>query len=129
MSKKQDKIETIEINGQRYVLESDIKATVPDELDGLKYAIVRSRNQGVMAGYVVEFNTQGYVLLKRARQLWRWNSKLTLIDLAEDGINKKENCKFSGESSQNVIMTEACGIIYCTEKAGKSIRELEAYNG
>jgi len=128
MSKKQDKIETIEINGQKYVLESDIVQQKPDELDGLRYAIIRSRNQGVMAGYV--FAVSGSVVeLKRARQLWRWNSKFTLIELAEYGVNKKENCKFSCESSQSVIMTEACGLIYCTEQAGKSIRELEAYNG
>ena len=122
---KQDKIETISINGEDYVKRSALRASEPDELDGLKYAVVRSRNQGVMAGYVVDITGQA-VTLKKARQLWRWSSKFVLTDLAEYGINEEDNCLFSCESSQDSVMLEACGVLYCTLKAGESIRSVKA---
>jgi len=128
MSKKQNEINTIAINGEEYVKLTDVKQSKLDELDGLKYAIVRSRNQGVMSGYVVSINGQA-VTLKRARQLWRWSSKFVLTDLAENGVRESKNCKFSCESSQETIMLEACGVIYCTEKGGQSIRKVENYSG
>lgn len=121
------KLKTITLDGVDYVRKDQIKSTAPDELDGLKYAVVRSRNQGVMSGYVVDISGQ-VVTLKRARQLWKWNSKFTLVELAESGVNLSDNCKFSEESSQEVIMLEACGVIYCSETGGQSIRSQKAYS-
>ena len=126
MSKKQNKIETISINGQEYVLASEVKNCEPAvNTDGLKYAIVRSRYQGVMSGFVKRIDGQTVVLLK-ARQLWRYDSKFVLVDMAEFGVRNEEDCKFSYEMSQEMIMTEACGIIYCTESAMNSIRNVKA---
>jgi hypothetical protein len=126
MSKeKQDKIETIEINGQRYVREDQILSSEPKELDGLRYAIVRSGNQGVMSGYVVSVEGQS-VTLKRARQIWRYDSRFVLADMAEFGVRNADDCKFSTEMSQDAVMLEACGILYCTKVGADSIISVKA---
>jgi hypothetical protein len=127
MSKKQNEINTIAINGEEYVKLTDVQHTKPDELNGLKYAIVRSRNQGVMSGYVYDICGQ-CVTLKRARQLWKWSSDFVLTDMAEKGIKTKSDCKFSCEASQDTIMLEACGVLYCSSKAGESIRSVSSYS-
>ena len=118
------KPETLMIDDVKYIRE-DAAQQRPDELDGLKYAIVRSRNQGVMSGYVLSVSGQ-VVTLKKARQIWRYDSRFVLTDMAEYGVRNVENCKFSCEMSQDAIMLEACGVLYCTEKAGQSIRSVEA---
>ena len=119
------KPETMMIDDVKYVREDSVKSSNSDELNGLKYAIVRSRVQGVMAGYIESVQGQA-VVLKRARQLWRWHSKFVLADLAEFGCQDTSKCKFSDELSQDTIMLEACAVMYCTEVAGKSIRGIEA---
>ena len=121
----QEKIESISLNGKEYVLASSVRGNLPDELDGLKYAIVRSRNQGVMTGYVKSRKGQVVELVK-SRQIWRYDSKFVLSDMAEFGVRNADECKFSCEMSQDMVMLEACGILYCTDIAGDSIRGVKA---
>lgn len=111
---------SIMIDNIEYV-RKDLVNQGPDELNGLKYAIVLSRNQGVVAGYIKSIHGQTVEIL-RARQLWRWDSTFILQDMAENGVRYPENCKFSKELSQPMIMTEACGILYCSKNGGESIR-------
>lgn len=118
------KLKTIDLDGVKYVRQDQIPSS--DELNGLRYAVVRSRNQGVMAGYVVSIEGQA-VTLKRARQLWRWNSKFTLVELATSGVNEESECKFSEENANDVIMLEACGVIYCSVVGGDSIRKIKSF--
>ena len=116
------------IDDVEYIKKSDVRTECePDETDGLKYAIVRSRQQGVMSGYVLSIEGQS-VTLKRARQIWRYDSKFVLVDMAEYGVRNQDECKFSCESSQGVVMLEACGVLYCTKEARSSIRSVEAQN-
>lgn len=91
------------------------------EVDGLQYAIVRSYAQGVMCGFVESINGQT-VTLRRARQMWRWSSRFVLPDIAEFGLTTRWERKFSAEMSQPAVMTEACGILYCTDVARDSLR-------
>lgn len=118
------KPDSIKIDDTEYV-RKDVVSGGPDECDGLRYAIVRSRDQGVMSGYVKAIDGRAVTLLK-ARQLWRWDSKFLLPELAEFGIRKVENCKFSCATSEPVVMLEACGVIYCTATGGASIRDVKA---
>ena len=95
-----------------------------NELDEKPYVIVRSRNQGVMSGYLDKYEGQ-VVHLSRARQLWQWKSDFLLPELADKGP-KPEGCKFSCEMSQQMIMLEACGILFCSAAAGAAIRAVPA---
>ena len=45
--------------------------------------------------------------------------------MAEDGPDPSE-CKFSCEMSQQMVMLEACGILFCTAKAANAIRAVPA---
>ncbi len=116
-------IEKLTIEGVTYVPEgSQPKPAVDDE--GLRYAIVRSRDQGVMCGFVKSVEGRR-VTLVLARQMWRWSSKFVLTDAAEHGVTEKWENKFSCEASQETEMLEACGILYCTDKAMVSLRAVE----
>ena len=115
----------VEIDGEKYIKESE--AYIPCEYDFLRYAIVRSREQGVMSGYVYSINGRT-VILKRARQLWSYDSRFVLPDLAEHGVSDAKKCKFSCEMSRDMVMLEACGVIYCTKKAAESIISVKATN-
>ena len=120
------KIVTLTIDGvdSEYVRADSVRSE-PDELDGLHYAIVRSRDQGVMAGYVVSIDGSA-VELKQARQLWRWNSKFALPDLAEYGPTTPDECKFSAPMSQPMTVLSACGVLRCTADAGEALRSVPA---
>lgn len=118
-------LEKITINGINYVREDSVKPSKSLVVDGLKYAIVRSRDQGVMCGFVKEIDGQQVTLI-RARQMYRWDSDFVLPDLAEKGVRNPKNCKFSCEMGQEMEMLEACGVLYCTEKAAKDLIAISA---
>lgn len=92
--------------------------------DGLNYVIVRSREQGVMSGYLVGYDGR-IVTLRKARQIWRYDSKFVLVDFAEYGARDASQCKLSCEALRDIIMLEACAIIPCTVEGGESIRSIK----
>ena len=113
---------TISINGINYVRED---ATTATEVDGLRYAIVRSADQGVVCGFVEQIDGRR-VTLRNARQMWQWSSKFVLQDIAEHGVTSSYENLFSCEMSQPLEMLEACGVLYCTDKGRESLRSVEA---
>ena len=109
----------IEVNGVAYVPKSDAVNAQAQQLDGMKYVIVRTYTAGVFAGYLK--NREGKeVTLVNARRLWYWVGAATLSQLAEEGVNKPENCKFPCEV-QEVTLTEAIEVLNATETAKKAI--------
>ena len=120
------KPETMMIDDVKYIRADSVAASEPDVgTDGLSYAIVRSRNQGVMCGYVYSQDGQVVELL-RARQIWRYDSTFALPDIAEHGMRDPAKAQMSVPMSQPCVMTEACGILYCTKKAGEQLRQIVA---
>ena len=113
---------TIKIDDVEYIRADSMQHQ--DTQDGKPYVIVRSKNQGVMSGYLDGYDGQ-VVRLSRARQLWQWKSGFVLPEMAEGGPDPSE-CKFSCEMSQQMVMLEACGILFCTEKAARAIRAVPA---
>ena len=120
------KAEEITVNGVTYVQKGS-EISEHGELDGLKYAIVRSQMQGVMCGFVESISGRT-VVLRRARQMWKWSSRFVLTDVAEYGLTEKWERRFSCEASQKTEMLEACGVLYCTDKAMESLRSEGAVN-
>jgi hypothetical protein len=119
------KPETMMIDEVKYVRADSIDSREPDTCDGLDYAIVRSRNQGVMCGYVESIDGQT-VVLRQARQIWKYDSTFVLPDIAEHGMRNPDNAMLSVAMSQKCVMTEACGVMYCTKKAGEQLRNIKA---
>ncbi|MAF42621.1 MAG: hypothetical protein CMI54_00440 [Parcubacteria group bacterium] len=111
-------LKTITLDGVDYVRADSMQELAP-EVDGLKYCIVRTYSAGVFAGYIKDRNgKEGTVL--NARRLWRWNGAASLSQLAVDGTNDPENCKFPCEVP-SIDLMEIIEVIPCSEKAKKSI--------
>jgi len=120
MTKKSTTI-TMTIDGEtaEYVRADSVESKSKKH-DGMDYAIVRSRNQGVMCGYVESISGQ-QVKLHQARQIWRYDSTFVLPDIAEHGPRDAKKMQMSVPMSQLCVMTEACGVLYCSEVAANAL--------
>jgi hypothetical protein len=92
-----------------------------------KYVIVRSRNEGINAGFVKEIDETG-VVLSSARRIWyhkpkdpktSWYEGVSLSGLSSDS-------KISAEVLEKVII-EDFSLTLCTEEARLSIQNHPAH--
>ena len=90
-----------------------------------KKVIIRGDRSGVEFGELVEQNGNE-VTLKNARRLWYWAGAASLSQLAMDGPKIPESCKFTVTVSSITIL-DAVEIIPCTDKAIKSIEEVDEW--
>lgn len=91
------------------------------------YVIVRSQNEGINAGTLVECGRE-FVVLDNARRMWYHEPADRLSSwyegVAESGLS--ENSKVSGAVSRKVIV-EDYSITLCSEEAKISIEGHPAY--
>ena len=111
-------LKKIEIDGVKYIPEGSYKKA--KGLKGMPYVIVRTFSAGVFAGYL-ESKKGKEVVIRNSRRIWKWAGAASLSQLAVDGTNKPDGCKFPCEVDKTEL-TEAIEILYCTEKARKSIQ-------
>ena len=118
----QTQIKTITINGVEYIEKSSAQRA-PVDVSGMVYCIVRSRDQGVVCGYVDKPTeiTGRAVTVHSARQIWRYDSTFVLMDLAENGPRDASKMMVSAPLSAPFRMLEACGIYPCAD-SGASLR-------
>ena len=117
-------VDVISINGVEYVKKgAEVKEAVC--LDGMKYVICRSYAAGVFAGYLQSRNGRE-VVMRKARRLWYWDGAASLSQLAMEGVNKPQNCKFPCEVDC-VELLEVSEILNVTEKAQKSIQGVKVW--
>jgi len=92
-------------------------------------SIVRSRDQGVVYGYVLSVEGRK-VVVAEARQMWKWKTPngFVLIDMATHGVDAPE-CKFSAPSELPIVMLEACSIIDLTDTSQKSLDAVPNHRG
>lgn len=81
--------------------------------------IIRGSDSGVEFGELVEQIGQE-VTLKNARRLWYWEGAASLSQLAVDGTQTPDTCKFTVTVPEITIL-DTIEIIACSEKAIKSI--------
>lgn len=88
-----------------------------------KYVLVRSRNEGVNAGYVSEAG-KGYIVLKDARRLWYHKAKIGVWyeGVANSGVS--DDSKLSPMVDKKVIV-EDYSVTLCSGLARLSIQEHE----
>ena len=115
----------ITINGVTYI-PKDEAITMKANTEGLQYCVIRTYSAGVHAGYVKERNGKE-VTLVQARRLWKWAGAFTLSEIALNGVGKPDECKFT-VTVPEITLTEAIEIIPCTDKAYKSITEVDVYD-
>lgn len=90
-----------------------------------KKVIIRGDRSGVEFGTLVAHNGRE-VTLHNARRIWYWDGAATISQLAKDGTAKPKDCKFT-VSVESITILDAIEIIPCTEKAIKSIEEVEEW--
>jgi len=90
-----------------------------------KFVIVRCRDAGVHAGFLVSHNGRECVL-SSARRLWYWkpaNGAAFLSGVATEGLHSDSKVGAPVE----IHLTENCEIIACSEGAMKSIQGVKSY--
>jgi hypothetical protein len=106
---------TIEINGIKYQRISE-----PNE-NGEPYVIVRCRNAGVHAGYLVR-HSGCEVQLRSSRRCWQFTCGGigSCSELALNGLTGKS--RIAPEIPGSIFLLDACEILPATAKACDSIR-------
>ena len=90
-----------------------------------KKVIVRGDRSGVFFGTLVaKEGTE--VKLANCRRIWYWDGAASISQLAVDGTSKPNNCNFTVTVSE-IIITDVIEIILCTDKAIKSIEEVNVW--
>lgn len=84
-----------------------------------KKVIVRGDRSGVFFGTLVAKEGQE-VKLENCRRLWYWDGAASLSQLAKEGVNRPDNCKFT-VTVDEIIITDAIEIILCTDEAIRNI--------
>ena len=90
-----------------------------------KKVIIRGDRSGVEFGELVEQNGS-VVTLKNARRLWYWAGAASLSQLAMDGTKRPQDCRFT-VTVNSITILDAVEIIPCTDKAIKSIEEVDEW--
>lgn len=87
-----------------------------------KKVLVRGSQSGVYFGELVSQDKQE-VEMKNVRNLWRWSGANTLLDLAENGAQNINECRFSN-NVDSIILTDICEIVPCSDKSIKNIEDV-----
>lgn len=85
-----------------------------------KYYIVRAKDAGVFAGNIKEHNGTE-VTMTNVRQLWYWDGAASLMQMAQSGVTKPRNCKFT-TTIEELTIVGVCEILPCTDIAEKCIK-------
>lgn len=91
------KPETIIIDDVKYVKADCVKEQA-QEVDGMKYCIIRSYGAGVFAGYLKEQKSDingVNVVLINSRRIWYWSGACSLSQIATEGSKDINNCKIA----------------------------------
>ena len=90
-----------------------------------KFYIVRAKDAGVFFGKIKE-KSPGEVTMTDVRKLWYWDGACAVEQLAVDGTNRPNSCKFTVIVPE-MIIADPIQIIECSEKAAKSLRGVVAW--
>ncbi len=90
-----------------------------------KKVIIRGDRSGVEYGTLVSCCGSD-VTLHNARRIWYWAGAASLSQLAKDGTTDPSSCKFT-VTVDSITILDAIEIIPCTDKAIKSIEDVEEW--
>lgn len=96
-----------------------MKKSLTEHMIG-RYCVVRTESAGVHAGFLSGHDKQECIL-SDTRRIYYWDGAASLSQLARDGVNAPENCKFS-VPIPSIFLAEVIEIILCTAFAKRNIR-------
>jgi hypothetical protein len=102
---------------------------LPPCLEVGRYVLVRCRGAGVHVG-ILEGRTDHVVRLRDSRRCWRWWSRFTLSELADEGVrpDKVSECRFSAPTPETIELAEWLEIRPCSGVAERSLRAVPNAN-
>lgn len=115
--------ETMRINNVEYIRKDSVQHKA-ETFEGLECVIVRTYSAGVFYGYLASLDGKTAVI-KKARRMWKWYGA-SLSECAQSGTPNKSNCKFP-EAVDSITLTEAIEILSMTDKAKKSLDEVDIW--
>lgn len=124
MKQKAD-IQELVIDGKTYI-PKDSQPTPAAKRDGMDYALVRTYSAGVHCGYLAGRRGKEVTLVDSIR-IWKWAGAATLSQLAMEGTNKPNECKFGVPITTQIVLTEAIEIINMTQAAQHSVQSVASW--
>ena len=118
-------VDELTIEGIVYVPKDSI-AQVAEKRDGLSYCMIRTYSAGVHCGYLKSRKGKEVELLDSIR-IWKWDGAASLSQLAMEGTNKPNGCKFGMPITTSLILTESIEVIEMTETAKQSIQNIASW--
>ena len=118
-----DSPKTIKIDNVEYVPKEEY--TPAKKVNGLDFVIIRTYSAGVFAGYLKSRDGKE-VKLYNARRIWQWYGAASLSQLAMEGTKEPSNCKFAVPVNE-IDLTEAIEVIYCSEQARENIESVPVW--
>jgi hypothetical protein len=100
----------------------ELEITEKSNKSEFPYVIVRTYSAGVFAGNIVKREGRE-VTLQNVRRLWSWSGAASLSQLAMEGTNKPNACKFAMDVKELLVL-EAIEILQVTASAEKNIKEV-----
>lgn len=122
----ENQINEIEVNGIKYVPKDSQSNYNVINTEGMKAVLIRSYAGGVHFGFLKsgEFTLSGkVVVLINSRRVWYWDGAASLSQMAVEGVNKPENCKFSVIVEENEIVN-VIETLTLTEKAFNNLSKV-----
>lgn len=90
-----------------------------------KRVILRCDRSGVYYG-TLESQNGSVVTLSNARNIHYWNGAASTLQLAKDGTNNPNECRFT-VYVDSITLLDAISVIPCTEKSIKSIESVKEW--
>jgi len=119
-----NKPQIVSIDGVDYVRAD--KNPVAQEVDGMKYCVVRTYSAGVHIGYVAEFGVKHpqHAKLINSRRLHRWNGAASLSQVAMDGVDASSRIAMT---VPELDLTDVIEVITCSEKSAEFFKGVKAW--
>ena len=121
MKSKKETVESIEVNGVKYV-RADAVSKQRQSVKLGTFTMVRTSSAGVFAGHL-KSRTGQEVVLNDAVRIHYWNGAASLSELAMRGSSKPSDCQFP-VAVDEVLLTQAVELIPISTLAEKQIKEL-----
>jgi len=122
---KNVKVDELTIEGIVYVPKDSVPQKAESK-DGMPYVMVRTYSAGVHCGYLKLRDGKESTLIESIR-IWNWSGAASLSQLAMEGTNNPDSCKFGMPITTSLILTETIEIIEMTETAKQSIQNVPSW--
>jgi len=120
-----DKTQSVMIDGIEYVPRSEAK-TIAESVDGMPFTIVRTYSAGVYFGYLKEEKGDECILVN-ARNVWYWSGAASLLQMANEGVSKPDECKFTQEVAE-IKLKGVIAILKCTKEAQDNLSSVKIWS-